>query len=109
METILKIEFPDLTVDYIFPEEIRQAEFISAIQYIKKEELIQDSFNLLGGRYSRSSIIYPIFFQEPMKVLNFKVDLLAGNIYVGNIEAPTREKNILLAKMYNMRFVDGWE
>lgn len=103
MKTLITINFPQLNVESIEINNIREREFVNVISYIRDNGLIQDSQNLLGGKYPRSSVVYEIDLPNQQRKLNFGVQLIRdGNIYVGRLETRNSRKGIFVARLYNM-------
>jgi len=109
IETILNRGFPELEVDVpSIPgtSDIKPEELTNALQYIRKNRLVQDSESLLAGtKPLRSSVIYPIIFPEQSRKLSFRVNWIQGPmVYVGHIQTPNNSgEDILQARFYGMR------
>ena len=109
IETILKREFPELDVDVpSIPgtSDIKPDELNSTLQYIRKNQLVQDSTSLLDGtKPLRSSVKYTIIFPNQSRELSFRVDWIQGPmVYVGYIQTPNHVgEDIPQARFYGMR------
>ena len=109
IETILKREFPELDVDVpSIPgtSDIQPDELNNALQYIRKNQLVQDSASLLDGtKPLRSSVKYPIIFPNQSRKLSFRVDWIqCPMVYVGYIQTPNHVgEDIPQARFYGMR------
>ena len=109
IEAILNREFPELDVDVpsipgmsdIEPDELNRA-----LQYIRANQLVQDSESLLAAtKPLRSSVKYPIIFPNQPRELSFRVDWIQGPmVYVGYIQTPNHlGGQISQARLYGMR------
>jgi hypothetical protein len=109
LETVLGNEFPELAVNVpSIPgtSDIKQEELAKALQYIRKNNLVQDSTNLLASTEPmRSSVSYPIIFPNQERDLNFRVDWIQGPmVYCGYIQSPNKVgENVVQARLYGMR------
>jgi len=109
LETVLKNEFPELSVDVPSIQEtsdIKPEELTKALQYIRKNNLVQDSADLLTSTEPmRSSVSYPIIFPNQERDLNFRVDWIQGPmVYCGYIQSPNNVgENVVQARLYGMR------
>jgi hypothetical protein len=109
IEIILKREFPELEVDVpSLPGtgDIQQDELSKALQYIRKNRLIQDSQTVLSSSEPmRDSVIYPVIFPEQSRKLNFKVHWIQGPmLFVGYIQTQNHVgDDIPQARLYGMR------
>jgi len=109
IEAILKREFPELVVDVpsiLSMSDIQLDELTSAIRYIRKNRLVQDSVFLLNGtRPLKSSVKYPIIFPNQSRELSFLVDWMQGPmVYVGHIQTSNHlGEDIPQTRFYGMR------
>ena len=108
LENVLKEEFPELSVNFpIIPgtSNITTEELSKAVQYIKKNELVQDSAKLLtSSEKMRNSISYNIIFPNQERDLTFVVDWIQGPmVYLGKIQSSNKVgNNIIQARFYDM-------
>ena len=108
IEAILKREFPELDVDVpSIPgtSDIKPDELSNALQYIRKNRLVQDPESLLDGTEPlKSSVKYPIIFPNQKRKLSFRVDWIQGPmVFVGYILASNYVgEDIPQARFYGM-------